>query len=153
MPSLRLRHLATTAFAALAISTSAVATAAPASAAQTIRPGLDNNNVIIRNVTLAEPNKAIAVEVTYICEPSPKLSLGITWRLADERDSQLNSPRGVLSPYAITCDEQAHDARVIVPKLWGDSLPFGKGDPVLTTAQLSNFEGLPYAETRRVSTL
>jgi hypothetical protein len=34
-----------------------------------------------------------------------------------------------------------------------DSLPFGKGDPVQVTTQLSNLEGAPYAKTVKISTL
>ncbi|MGI5376330.1 hypothetical protein ACQEV2_19135 [Streptomyces sp. CA-251387] len=55
--------------------------------------------------------------------------------------------------HGLTCDEQVHVVQVTVPALSSTSLPFGKGDPVLVETQLSNIEGLPYAYTRKVSTL
>lgn len=151
MPSSRLRRLAATALAAVALSTGAVATATPA-VARDDYPEFGNYNVIIGNVALA-PDKAITVDVTYVCEPTPELYMGVRWRLADGRDSQLNSPRGVATVHGLTCDEQAHVIQVTVPVLDPDSLPFGKGDPVLVETDLNNIEGLPYASTRKVSTL
>ncbi|MGI5376329.1 hypothetical protein ACQEV2_19130 [Streptomyces sp. CA-251387] len=92
MPSLRLRRLTASAVAAVAISTGAVATAAPA-VAQNGSPAVGNNNVIIGDVALV-PDRAITVDVTYVCEPAPELYMGVSWRLADGRDSDIDSPRG-----------------------------------------------------------
>jgi hypothetical protein len=157
MPSLRLRQrLAASALVVLAVGAGAVATAAPAMAGDGSTIFGKDNTVAIGSVTLA-PNKAIAVNVTYSCDPSgDKLSLDVMWRLADERDSNVRSPRGVATVQhsALTCDSTKHDVRVTVPVLLpNDSLPFGKGDPVQVTTQLSNLEGVPYAKTEKVSTL
>ncbi|MEU6864276.1 hypothetical protein ABZ924_13530 [Streptomyces sp. NPDC046876] len=117
------------------------------------------NTVSIGNVVFA-PKSAIAVDVTYSCEPPQSKGwephLGVVWRLADKRDSNVRSPRGgaqVNFPQLI-CDKKPHSVKVNAPAMWPeDSLPFGKGDPVQVTALLSPPEGAPLAEFVKVSTL
>ncbi|MFI6493785.1 hypothetical protein [Streptomyces sp. NPDC050564] len=157
MQSSRLRRrLTATALGLLAVGAGAVATAAPAMAGDGSTIFGKDNTVAIGTVALA-PNKAIAVDVTYSCDPTgDKLSLDVMWRLSDKRDSDVRSPRGVATVQhsALTCDANKHDVRVTVPVLLpDDSLPFGKGDPVQVTTQLSNLEGAPYAKTVKISTL
>ncbi|GHH76703.1 hypothetical protein GCM10018793_23050 [Streptomyces sulfonofaciens] len=157
MQSSRVRQrFAATALLALAVGAGAVTTAAPAVAGDGSTIFGKDNTVAIGDVALA-PDKAVSVDVTYSCDATgDPLHLGVTWRLADERDSDIRSPRGVATVQhsALTCDANKHGIQVTVPVLLPeDSLPFGVGDPVEVMAQLANPEGAPYAKIEKVSTL
>ncbi|MFG2926926.1 hypothetical protein ACGFYA_36240 [Streptomyces sp. NPDC048305] len=102
----------------------------------------------------AQDEDGITVDLTYSCDPTPTLSLGYAWRLADERDTQIESPRGVgqLHSSELTCDGKKRTVS-ITARTWGDHLPFGEGDPVKITAIVDNFEGAPYAQRVVVTTI
>ncbi|WP_406460408.1 hypothetical protein OHB07_01165 [Streptomyces sp. NBC_00111] len=159
MRSLALRHrvtvVAVTAFLAGA---GTLAAAPPALAGDDSTIFGKDNTVAVGEVTYApataQDEDGITVDVTYSCDPTPTLSLGIAWRLADERDSQIDSPRGVatLQPSQLTCDGKKRTV-AITARTWGDTLPFGEGDPVQVTAIVDNFEGAPYARRVVVTTI
>lgn len=145
------RRLSATALTALAVCAAAVANAAPAAAGDGSTIFGEDNTVAIGAVTMASPS-VVAVDVTYSCEPKDDPYLGVVWRLADERDRELDAPRGVASPVAVTCDRQKHTLKVNVPALIY-SWPLVQGDPVRVTASVNNGEGVPYARWQKVATL
>lgn len=102
----------------------------------------------------AQDEDGITVDLTYSCDPTPTLYLGYAWRLADERDTEIDSPRGVgqMQPSELTCDRKKHTV-AITARTWGDHLPFGEGDPVKITAIVDNREGAPYAQRVVVTTI
>ncbi|MEU7060250.1 hypothetical protein [Streptomyces sp. NPDC046197] len=145
------RRASATAVTALVVCAGAVATAAPAVARDGSTIFGEDNTVAIGAVTMVSTS-AIAVNVTYSCEPKDDPSLGVVWRLADERDKDIDAPRGVASPVPITCDRQKHTIKLNVPALI-HSLPLAKGDPVRVTASVNNGEGVPYARWEKVAAL
>ncbi|HWU10587.1 MAG TPA: hypothetical protein VN520_30210 [Streptomyces sp.] len=136
----------------------ALVTAPPALAGDDSTVFGKDNTVAVGEVTYApataREEDGITAHVTYSCDPTPTLYLGIAWRLADERDSQISSPRGVatLQPSQLTCDGQKRTVAVTA-RTWGDHLPFGEGDPVQVTASVANIEGAPYARRVVVTTI
>ncbi|MER5884156.1 hypothetical protein ABT160_10025 [Streptomyces sp. NPDC001941] len=152
--SLTCLRIAAAALAVLALGAGITIQASPAAADDDSSLHGRGNTVSIGAV-LPATGKAITIVVTYSCAPSSELYLSVVWRLADARDAHVRSPRGVGTVYhpGLTCDGQKHDVQVTVPVLLDDSLPFGTGDPVRVTVQLSNPEGAPYARTERVTTL
>ncbi|RPK71189.1 hypothetical protein EES45_34975 [Streptomyces sp. ADI97-07] len=153
------RRVSVVAVTALLAGAGTLAAAPPALAGDDSTIFGKDNTVTVGEATYfpatTQNRDGITAYVTYSCDPAPTLYLGIAWRLADERDSQINSPRGVatVQPSQLTCDGQKHTVAITARTLLGNHLPFGEGDPVKVTASVSNFEGAPYAQRVVVTTL
>ncbi|MFB8025624.1 hypothetical protein ACFQ6U_05690 [Streptomyces sp. NPDC056465] len=159
MHSLALRRrVSVVAVAALLAGAGTLAAAPPALAGDDSTIFGKDNTVAVGDVRYAPATKrdgdGITVDLIYSCDPTPTLYLGIAWRLADERDTQLDSPRGVatLQPSQLTCDGQKRTV-ALTARTWGDHLPFGEGDPVQITAIVDNSEGAPYARRVVITTI
>ncbi|MFI2641802.1 hypothetical protein [Streptomyces sp. NPDC018610] len=145
------RRVSTSALTALMACAGAMVAAAPAMAGDGSTIFGQDNTVAIGAVTMVSP-LTLSVDVTYSCEPKDTPHLGVVWRLADDRDSDIYAPRGLASPVAVTCDRQKHNIKVNA-SAWDESWGLTKGDPVSVTAMVSNYEGVPYAQLNKVVTV